>query len=211
MDDAGTEAELRPVLRAARPAGRRVRRFDAEGPGDADHQRHQDRRLRIDADHAASACRLRRRGIRRRCLLSGQVRDPDGAPAAPAARRRERLDRRHDRRLDHSGRAGRRSADRPADRDDVARLQPALHRHRNRHAARSRDQRDHAVLRHRGGLQLVHPEHRRRSSDGEPQSHVPDRRILALRLAPVARQAGSGVARHDDAVLGRGGHAAVHI
>ena len=49
MDDARAEAVLRHVVRAAGAAGRCIRRFDAQGPGDADHQRHQGSRLRDDA------------------------------------------------------------------------------------------------------------------------------------------------------------------
>ena len=71
-------------------------------------------------------------------------------------------------------------ADRPERRDLAAALRPALHRHRHRHAAGGRDQRDHAVLRHRRDLQLVHPEHRRRPPDGQPQPGLPDPRVRAL-------------------------------
>ncbi len=44
-----------------------------------------------------------------------------------------------------------------------AHLRPAGHRHRRRHAGRSRHCHHHAALRHRGHLQSVHPGHRRRS------------------------------------------------
>ena len=63
----------------------------------------------------------------------------------------------------------------------AAELRHAVHRHRHRDAARSRDQRDHALLRDRGDLQLVHSEYRRRPSDGQPQSRLPDPRVRALR------------------------------
>ena len=64
-------------------------------------------------------------GLRRRRVLAGQVRHPDRAPAAAAARRRQRLDRGHDGRLDHPRRAARRRADQPARVDGAARLRPA--------------------------------------------------------------------------------------
>ena len=64
-------------------------------------------------------------GLRRRRVFAGQVRHPDRAPAAAAARRRQRLDRGHDRRLDHPRRAARRRADQPEVVDGAARLRHA--------------------------------------------------------------------------------------
>ena len=97
---------------------------------------------------AASAARLRGRRPRRRRLFAGEVRHPDRAPAAAAARRRQRLDRGHDRRLDHPRRAARRRADQrarcPA---RCSRFDMPHHRHRHRHAAGGGDRGDHGALR----------------------------------------------------------------
>ncbi len=96
----------------------------------------------------------------------------------PAATRlRQRLDRGHDRRLDHPRRVDRRRADRSPALAHSPRIRLARHRHRHRHPAGSRDRRDHAALRRRSPVQLVHTEYRRRPSDGQPQSGVPDPRI----------------------------------
>ena len=94
-------------------AGRRVRRFDAQGPRDADHQRDQGRRLRADAVLRASAAGLRRGGLRRRGLFAGQIRNPHRAPAAEPAGRGQWLDRGNHGRLDHPRRAAGRPAGQP--------------------------------------------------------------------------------------------------
>ena len=131
---------------------------------------------------AAPARRLRGRRLRRGRLLAGQVRHPHRAPAAAAARRRQRLDRGHHRRLDHPRRAARRRAHQPEGVDDAARLRHADDRHRHRHARpRPRSPSSRSLYVDRRDLQLVHPRHRRRPPGAEQEPVLPDPRVLALR------------------------------
>ena len=74
------------------------------------------------------AARIQRGGAGRRGLLAGQIRHPHGIPAAPEARRRERLDRGPYRRFDHSGNAARRRARKPGGVFPAARVRFSGHR-----------------------------------------------------------------------------------
>ena len=215
MDDADAEAVLRRLVRPARAARRRVRRLDAEGPRDVHHQRDQDRRLPADA-HGSDACiplavayavvgfgaaaySPAKYGILTELLPPQQLVVAngwiEGTTVASII----------------LGVAARRAADQPAVVDDAARLRPA-----DASTPASTRAPEAAIivivrlLRHRRDLQPVHPGHRRRPPDAEPQPVLPDPRVRALRHAAVARQARPDLARDDDAVLGRRRDAAVH-
>ena len=67
----------------------------------------------------------------------------------------------------------------------------------------SRDRDDHDLLSDRRDLQPLHSQYRCRSSGAKPQSALSRAGVRALRDAPVARQARTGIACDDHAFLGR--------
>ncbi len=201
---------LHRSLRAARPGGRRVRRFDAQGARDADHQRHQDPGLRRDVVHAAPAGGLCHCGPGRRRVFAGEVRHPDRVPAGAQAGRRQRLDRGHHRRLDHPRRAAGRHADQRSGVQLAARDRHSEDRYRHRHAAAGGDRGHHGLLWDRRADQLVYTRHRRPAPRAEQESAVPDPRICSLQRPAVARQARPDLAGNDHPVLGSRCDAAVH-
>ena len=132
-------------------------------------------------------------------------------PAA-AARRRQRLDRGHDGRLDHPRHAARRRA------RSVRTVSTKLLGLRHAAIDTGINTPPEAAICvivvfyvHRRDLQLVHPA-TPASTTASPSKNplLPDPRVLALRDAAVARQARADLARDHHAVLGRGRHAAVH-
>ncbi len=211
LDEAAAQAVLHHLVRGAGALRRRLRRLDAQGPGDVDHQRDQGLRLLADVLQRAPAARLRRGRLRRRRVFAGQVRHPDRAAAPGEAGGRQRLDRGHDRRLDHPGhRAGRR-----ADQPDGCRRScwrstcPCIDTGIDTPAeAAIADHR--RLLRVGRAVQPAHSRHRRPTTRTRSATRQAGHRLRALLPRAVARQAGPDLAGRDHAVLGRGRDAAVH-
>ena len=212
VDDAGAQDVLRRLLRGAGAAGGRVRRLDAQGPGDADHQRHQGRRLRADAvlrctrslayavvGFGAAAYSPAKYGILTELLPPQQLVVANGwiegttvgsiilGVLVGGALISARLS------------------------TDAARLRPAPHRHRHRHAARGRDRVIIVVFYVIAAIfNWFIPD---TGVDHRMVNRNPlraDPRVRALQRAALARPAGADLAGHDDAVLGRRRDAAVH-
>ena len=155
--------------------------------------------------------RLRGRRPRRGGLLAGEVRHPHRAPAAAAARRRERLDRRAHRRLDHPRHAA--SAARSSATPCPARCSASTCRASTPASTRAGEAAIAIILFVyviAAVFNLYIPDTGVDHHAPKQEPGLPDPRLRALLPPALARQARTDLARDDDALLGRRRDAAVH-